>query len=228
VFNKAFSMGRPAKHSQDDVVRMVVDAAEAMARQEGLRGLSLRKIAAEIGYVPGSLYNLIGDLDAIILHLNARTLERLSEYLKTRIDPAKSAVENAFAVAEGYLDFVMAEPLLWGLILEHRLLPGAETPAWFMQALSATTDLVEDVLRPLIADEAERRLAVVSLWAALHGIASLATSGKLWAVHEADPHAMARQLVARFLGVAAPRPQPSEAAAKAKTTPATRKRTPAS
>jgi AcrR family transcriptional regulator len=218
-------MGRPAKHNQDDVVRMVVDAAETMARQEGLRGLSLRRIAAEIGYVPGSLYNLIGDLDDIILHLNARTLERLSEYLKTCIDPAKPAVENAFAVADGYLDFVMAEPLLWGLILEHRLLPGVETPHWFAQTLTATTGLVDDILRRLIADETERRLAVASLWAALHGIASLATSGKLAAVHKADPHAMARQLVARFLGIAAPRQRRSPAAPKAKTTPTNRKRT---
>ena len=224
MFNKAFGMGRPTKHSQDDVVRMVVDAAETMARQEGLRGLSLRKIAAEIGYVPGSLYNLIGDLDAIILHLNARTLERLSEYLKTRIDSRRPPVENAFAVADGYLDFVMAEPLLWGLILEHRLLPGAETPPWYAQTLTATTGLVDDVLRPLIADEAERRLAVVSLWAALHGIASLATSGKLAAVHDADPHAVAHQLVARFLGVPAPQ-QRSPASTQPKSPPTSRKRT---
>jgi AcrR family transcriptional regulator len=197
-------MGRPAKHSQEDIVRMVVDAAEAMARREGLRGLSLRKIAADVGYVPGSLYNVIGDLDDIILHLNARTLERLAQYLRPRLDPAKPAVENAFAVAEGYLDFVIAEPLLWGLILEHRLLPDAETPPWFAETLATTIDLVEDVLRPLIPADEERKLAVASLWAALHGIASLATSGKLGSVHAADPYAMAHQLIARFLKVPAP------------------------
>src|SRR5215207_319044 len=218
-----FAMGRPSKHNQDDVVRMVVDAAEGTARREGLRGLSLRRIAAEIGYVPGSLYNLIGDLDDIVLHLNARTLERLSEYLKTRVDSARPAVENAFAVADGYLDFVMAEPLLWGLILEHRLLPGTDTPAWYKRTLTATTDLVDDILRPLIADEAERRLAVASLWAALHGIASLATSGKLAAVHDADPHAMAQQLIARFLGVPPPQ-RASRPPAKAKPRAANGKR----
>jgi AcrR family transcriptional regulator len=202
-------MGRPAKHSQDDVVRMVVDAAETTARREGLRGLSLRKIAAEIGYVPGSLYNLIGDLDTIILHLNARTLARLAGYLRTRIDAGRPPLDNAFAVADGYLDFVTAEPLLWGLILEHRLLPGAETPAWYAETLATATGLVDDVLRPLIADEAERRLAVASLWAALHGVASLATSGKLLAVHDADARVMAHQLVARFLGAPVAQPRPA-------------------
>jgi hypothetical protein len=109
----------------------------------------------------------------------------------------------------------MAEPLLWGLILEHRLLPGTDTPVWYERTLKATTGLVDDILQPLIADEAERRLAVASLWAALHGIASLATSGKLSAVHNADPHAIAQQLIARFLGVPPPQ-RASRPSAKAK------------
>jgi AcrR family transcriptional regulator len=220
-------MGRPTKHTPDDVARMVVDAAEALARQEGLRGISLRKIAAEVGYAPGSLYNVIGDLDDIILHLNARTLERLSVYLKTRIDPGRPAVENAFAVADGYLDFVTAEPRIWGLILEHRLMTGTQLPAWYSATLNATTGLVDEVLRPLIKDEEERRLSVVSLWAALHGIASLATSGKLASVHDAEPHAMARQLVSRFLGAPLPEHRSPQKPASLKTTATHRKRGPA-
>jgi AcrR family transcriptional regulator len=198
-------MARPTKHTRDDVVRMVVDAAEKLARKKGLRGLSLRKIAGEIGYAPGSLYHLIGDLDEIILHLNARTLARLSTFLKTRIDASNPAAENAFAIADGYLEFVSAEPRLWGLILEHTLPAGTKTPGWYAQTLASTTGLVDEVLRPLIGDDDERQFAVVSLWAALHGIASLATSGKLTAVHDGDPHVMARQLIARFLGVPAPK-----------------------
>lgn len=205
-------MARPTKHTRDDVVRMVVDAAEKLARKKGLRGLSLRKIASEVGYAPGSLYHLIGDLDAIILHLNARTLGRLSGFLKTRIDAGKPAADNAFAIADGYLDFVMAEPRLWGLILEHTLPAGAKTPAWYGQTLASTTGLVEEVLRPLIGDDDERQFAVVSLWAALHGVASLAMTGKLTAVHDSPPHVMARQLIARFLGVPAPQSEPRKTA----------------
>jgi AcrR family transcriptional regulator len=205
-------MARPTKHTRDDVVRMVVDAAEKLARRKGLRGLSLRKIAGEVGYAPGSLYHLIGDLDEIILHLNARTLARLSSFLRTRIDASKPAADNAFAIADGYLDFVMAEPRLWGLILEHTLPAGTKTPAWYGQTLGATTGLVDEVLRPLIGNDDERQFAVVSLWAALHGIASLATSGNLAAVHANAPHVMARQLIARFLGVPAPKAEPAKAA----------------
>jgi AcrR family transcriptional regulator len=214
-------MARPTKHSRDDVVRMVVDSAERLARKKGLRGLSLRKIAAEIGYAPGSLYHLIGDLDQIILHLNARTLSRLARLLKTRIDASRPPVENAFAVADGYLDFVIAEPWLWGLILEHTLPAGSKMPSWYAQTLASTTGLVDDLLRPLIVQDDEREFAVATLWAALHGIASLATSGKLGAVHAGDPHVMARQLIARFLGVPAPTQPAPRDRAKPKRAPST-------
>jgi AcrR family transcriptional regulator len=197
-------MGRPTRHNPDDASRMIIDAAEALARQDGLRGVSLRKIAAEIGYAPGSLYNVMGDLDEIILHLNARTLQRLEAFLRTRIDPARRPIDNAFAIADGYLDFVVGEPRLWGLILEHRPPPDRDLPPWYSDVLASTTGLVEETLRPLIRDDTERQLSVASLWAALHGIASLATSGKLASVHAAEPHAMAHQILSRFLGAPAP------------------------
>jgi WHG domain-containing protein len=59
------------------------------------------------------------------------------------------------------------------------------------------------VLKPLIKDDGERRRSVATLWASLHGLASLATSGKLAVVDKDDPRAMARLLIERFLkGVA--------------------------
>ena len=41
--------------------------------------------------------------------------------------------------------------------------------------------------------------AVAALWASLHGLASLSTSGKLGALTDAAPADLARLLVSRFL-----------------------------
>jgi Lon protease-like protein len=76
---------------------------------------------------------------------------------------------------------------------------GSAFPDWYERALADTTRLVDEVLKPLIADEAERRRSVATLWASLHGLASLATSGKLAIVDAEDPHAMAELLIRRFL-----------------------------
>src|SRR5215211_4564887 len=159
----------------------------------------MRRIAAEIGYAAGSIYNAVGDLDEVVLRVNARTLERLRAHLGSLVDPARSPLQNALAVADGYLDFVTHQPRLWGLILEHVLPEGSTFPDWYETALGATTNLVDDVLKPLIADDDERRRSVATLWASLHGLASLSTSGKLAVVDKDDPRAMAHLLIRRFL-----------------------------
>jgi AcrR family transcriptional regulator len=207
-------MARRADHTREELAGLVVRAAEKLARKDGLRGVAMRRIATAIGYAPGSIYNAVGDLDEVVLRVNARTLERLRQHLGRMVDPARHPIENALAVGEGYLDFVMRQPRLWGLILEHVLPKGSEFPPWYEAALAETTRLVDDVLKPLIKDDGERRRSVATLWASLHGLASLATSGKLAVVDKDDPRAMARLLIERFLkGVAqaeAARAEPCE------------------
>ena len=192
-------MARRADHTREELAALVVKAAEKLARREGLRGVAMRRIAAEIGYAPGSIYNAVGDLDEVILRVNARTLVRLRDYLASFVDPSRAPLENALAVSNGYLDFVMRQPRLWGLIMEHVLPKGSAFPDWYEEALAEAMRLVDEVLKPLIADQDERRRAVATLWAALHGRASLATSGKLAAVDRDDPHRMADLLIRRFL-----------------------------
>jgi AcrR family transcriptional regulator len=192
-------MARRADHTREELAELVVKAAEKLARREGLRGVAMRRIAAEIGYAPGSIYNAVGGLDQVILRVNARTLKRLRARLAGLVDPARAPIDNALALADGYLDFVARQPRLWGLILEHVLPAASAFPPWYEEALGDATRLVDDVLRPLIPDEHERRRSVATLWAALHGLASLATSGKLAVVDTDDPHAMAHLLIRRFL-----------------------------
>ena len=192
-------MARRADHTREELAELVVRAAETLARKGGLRGVAMRRIASQIGYAPGSIYNAVGDLDEVVLRVNARTLGRLRSHLHSVVDSARDPVDNALAVADAYLDFVMRQPRLWGLILEHVLPNEREFPAWYQQALNETTCLVDGVLEPLIPDEDERRRSVATLWASLHGLASLSTSGKLAAVNQDDPHELAQLLIRRFL-----------------------------
>ena len=195
-------MARRTDHSREELAELVVGAAETLARREGLRGIAMRRIAAEIGYAAGSIYNAVGDLDAVVLRVNARTLERLRAALVRLVDPARPPIENALAVADGYLDFVARQPRLWGVILEHVLPPGSDFPTG-REGARGDDERRRRGLKPLVADEDERRRAVATLWASLHGLASLSSSGKLAVVDRDDPRAMAHLLIRRFLGGAA-------------------------
>ncbi|GBU18254.1 MULTISPECIES: TetR-like C-terminal domain-containing protein [Methylobacterium] len=180
-------------------VGRVVAAAEAIARVEGLRGLGMRRLAAAIGYAPNSIYHAVGDLDQVVLRVNARTLERLHDALSAALALHRDPREAALAMAEAYLAFVAREPRLWGLVSEHALPPGAAFPDWYEAALAGTTGLVDAALGPLIPDAEERQRAVAALWASLHGLASLSASGKLAVLTPEPPERLGRLLVARFL-----------------------------
>ncbi|MBE7203046.1 MAG: WHG domain-containing protein [Parafilimonas terrae] len=196
--------GRRGEHSRDDFVDLVVDAAEGIAAAEGLRGLALRRIATAIGYAPNSIYNAVGDLDDIVLKVNARTLARLRGALASALKPGSAPRDAILTLADAYLDFVLAHRQVWSLLFEHSLAADRPWPGWYADELARTTLVVGDVLAPLVPDPTARGELVAALWAALHGIASLAASDKLGAVTPADPHRLGRLMVGSCLdGIAA-------------------------
>ena len=191
--------GPRGEHDREGFTAMVAQAAESLVRNEGFRALGMRRLAAAIGYAPNSIYNAVGDLDQVVLRVNARTFGRLYDALEAAVDPKKSPRENALAVADAYLVFVAADPRVWSLVFEHVAAPDVPFPDWYEAALSRTTSLVDAVLAPMIPDGDERRQAVATLWAGLHGLASLSTSNKLAVLVPDSPRVLARMLVGRFL-----------------------------
>ncbi|MCE4224518.1 WHG domain-containing protein [Methylobacterium sp. C25] len=178
---------------------MVAQAAESLVRNEGFRGLGMRRLAAAIGYAPNSIYNAVGDLDQVILRVNARTFRRLYTTLQNAIDPQRPARDNALALADAYLVFVAADPRVWSLVFEHVAAPDVPFPEWYAEALAEAVGLVDQVLTPMLPDPTERRQAVATLWAGLHGLASLSTSNKLAVLVPGSPRVLAQMLVGRFL-----------------------------
>lgn len=191
--------GPRGDHNREEFLTFVTDVAERIAATEGLRGLGLRKIASAVGYAPNSIYNAIGDLDDVVLRVNARTLDRLRLHLESEIAPGAEAATTILRLAHAYLGFVLAQPRLWTLLFEHMLPEGRASPSWFDAALTRLTAVVDRELEPLLADRMQRNRAVAALWAALHGIASLATSGKLAALSAADPHDLVDLLIGAYL-----------------------------
>ncbi|GJE68983.1 hypothetical protein CHKEEEPN_0506 [Methylorubrum podarium] len=197
---KSRGSGPRGEHDREGFIALVAGTAESLVRNEGFRALGMRRLAAAIGYAPNSIYNAVGDLDQVVLRVNARTLARLHAALRAVIDPDRPPRENALALADAYLVFVAADPRVWSLLFEHLAAPDQPFPDWYAAALAEPVGLVDAALAPLIAEPDERRRAVAALWAALHGLASLSTSRKLAVLTPDPPRDLARLLVGRFLG----------------------------
>ncbi|MEE8270355.1 MAG: TetR-like C-terminal domain-containing protein [Alphaproteobacteria bacterium] len=101
------------------------------------------------------------------------------------------------ALAESYFHFTADHPELWIALFEHRLPPDHVLPAWYHGKIGRLLAMVEESLAPMFGpDEQDQRVqAARVLWCAVHGICSLAGSGKLGLVTADSVAAMADALV---------------------------------
>ena len=173
-------MARRSDHSREELYDLIIDAARELARAEGLRGITARRIAAGIGYSVGTLYNHFADLDDIVAHLNGTTLDALHRAFADVPRDGKPEVTLG-ALARRYIAFVVDNTNLWSVVLEHRF-PGApETPEWLHAKVVRLLEVAERALAPLYAPgrEAERLHSARVLWSGLYGICALGIGGKL-------------------------------------------------
>ncbi len=187
-------MGRRSDHTREELYELALEAAEKIVEADGLSGLTVRKVAGEIGYSHGTLYNVFADLDELIVHLNGRTLDALYEALRD-ISFDGDPEAGLMRLSERYVDFTRRHQARWNLLFEHHLPEGRELPDWHYVKIFRLLNLAENVLAPLfpVGRERERMHSARVLWSALHGICSLESSRNLAA--EESVEALTRTLI---------------------------------
>jgi AcrR family transcriptional regulator len=194
------SMGRRSTHTPEELRELILKAAEDLVERQGLAGLSAREIARLVGYSAGTLYNCFEHLDDLILHVEARMLDRLDQALG-KVDKSGSPEQRVKRLALSYLNFTHQRPKLWNLLFEHHLPAGSVVPTWYQDKLDALMARVEDALRPLLSSTSEKEVerAARVLWAGVHGITSLATADKLASVTHDTARRLVEDLVTNYL-----------------------------
>src|SRR5215510_9294954 len=166
----------------------LVAAAERAIAQQGLGTLRARALAQEVGCAVGAIYNVVEDLDDLVLLVNARTLAALERELiaADRADehPAQginAAIARLVRMAIAYLDFAAANTARWRTLFEHRMPAGREVPAWYREQQQRLFAYVEALLLELQAQESRVRRALLarSLFSAVHGLVVLGLEEKL-------------------------------------------------
>jgi AcrR family transcriptional regulator len=193
-------MARRSDHTREELHEMALDAAENIVNTRGIGGLTAREVAREIGYAPGTLYNLFEDIDDLILHLNGRTLDRLRELLSA-VELTGEPEADLFRLLDAYLGFLEQHPNLWNLLFDHKLPSDRAVPPWYAEKVDRLFGVAERAIAPLFPEgrAAERYQVARVLWASVHGFCALAASGKLDFVGERPVGDMARSLVSRYL-----------------------------
>ncbi len=165
---------------RDALREKLIAVAEALVLQGGTQALTARALAAHIGYSLGHVYNLVSDLDELVLLINARTLTRLMDALEDALEEVTGPARIT-KLAEAYLDFCQKNSALWGLALSHRLAAGRELPADYAALIGALPTLVGRELKSLYPKRSSEQIKrdVAVLWSGLYGLSTLDNSGRL-------------------------------------------------
>lgn len=171
----------------------LVLAAEKAIAEKGLGGLKARDLAEAIGCSLGAIYNLVQDMDELVLRVGSRTLARLDDALAEATrgsapDSRDDAANTLVVIAQTYCNFARKNLQLWRTLFEHRMTEGSIVPEW---AISEQMTMFRHILKPLQvirpqASETELMLLSRTLFSAVHGVVMLGLEEKLVAVPAAE------------------------------------------
>lgn len=197
-------MARRSDHTREELEHLIADTAERIVLAEGFTALTARRIAKEIGYTPGTLYNIFGSMDGIYLAVNARTMDKLLEALTRpeRTPPGAPPEERLRIMAGLYMDFAHENKALWLMLFEYALTGEADLPVWYQDKVQTLFMPLEEILAPLFAGKEcsrEHKMAARVLWSSVHGICLMRETGKIPLISGETPYAMSDYLIENFI-----------------------------
>lgn len=163
--------------AQSQVRQAMLAAARAVISTEGYAGLSMRRLAQDVGYTPKTLYRYFTDKDDLLSELIEEDLAHLVTHLE---DVAASQADPAHrldAVALAYVAYGIAHPHAYQvlfLLREHPLSREAATRQHHIQGRR-----FQELLLRVLGDSGrvpaalDLQLVVQALRCALHGVVAL-------------------------------------------------------
>jgi len=152
------------------------------------------------GCALGGLYNAFGDLDELVLHVNARTLDSLNEAIASARD-GLAPKESLLAIALVYARFARENRTLWDALFDHKMAEGTQAPDWFRTHQRGVMAHVVRGLAALEPDLPEETLHLHArtYFSAIHGIVVISLQGRFVGLPSDDLEAEIERIVGYIL-----------------------------
>ena len=166
---------------RDRLREKILVLADGILETEGLDALQARRIAKEADCSVGTVYNIFGDIDGLIVAANSRTLGAMRRSLSKALDDAGGlpVKDRLMALAVAYMRFALENQSLWEAVFKHRRASGAEVPPSYLEDQGRLLALIESVTGDIIKAPGQRAKSARALFGAVHGIVALALDNRL-------------------------------------------------
>ena len=166
----------PRERKAADIRARVLASATARIERDGLESLRARDVASDAGIALGSIYKHFPDFDALVLTVNSDTLARMSAALREAAEGVDEPARRLERLALAYLAFAESHTHRWAALFEHRMARGAPVPDWHLADHEPLFRLIAEPVAALAPDldEAARAVRTRTVFAAVHGVVTLA------------------------------------------------------
>jgi AcrR family transcriptional regulator len=184
-------MGRRSDHSREELREMIVHEGHRQMSEVGFARFSAREVAKAIGYSIGTLYNVFGSYDQLILAINGRTLDLWLVDLEVRLVGRSEA--RLHAAVSAYFDFALRHRNAWTALYDFRLPASEAMPEEYQRKVTAITDVVvREIAAALPGEHIDKAPALArSLLATVHGHCYFELNGTFALLGEVHPLAAA-------------------------------------
>ena len=193
-------MARRKDHTREELKEMSVISARKIIAAQGLSNLNMRRIAGDIGYTVGTLYNVFEDMDDLMMHINAATLDSLYAMLETEVSPnEKNATRALKQIAQTYIRFAKENFNLWNVLTNYEQMTEETRPDWYTEKTARLFCMVETHLAPVCKTAAKSERSAKILWASVHGICVLGLNGRLDITGAAPVQSLTDTLIENYM-----------------------------
>jgi AcrR family transcriptional regulator len=172
-----------ARYHHGDLKNALIAAGIEILSQEGVRGLSLRKVAQRAGVSHAAPYAHYADKQALIAAIATEGYRRLYDRLhavgeRYRGDPLRQLVEGAWA----YVEFARHDPdhfkiTFSGAVEQEKAYPALVEVS--QRSFGLVVQIVEACQAAGILAPGPPDLVAVGVWGLVHGLASLLLEGQI-------------------------------------------------
>lgn len=174
------------KAKSEETHRRILEAAVALMEEGGLNAVQIRAVAAKAGYSVGSVYKHYADIDALIIAVNAITLQRIRDAMAAATQGLADPVARLKALAHTYLDFARANVNLWRGLFDHHLTGAKEIPEEHRHENIALLAFIGREISDLDPDLDDDALAARTrtCFAAVHGLVAISLEDRFIGLSE--------------------------------------------
>lgn len=179
-------MAGKVQKKRNDLRAKLIDIAEARITDGGIAEIRARVLAKEAGCAVGAIYNVFGDLNDLIMAVNARTFRRVGEHVSAAVTAAPTGrpVDTLITMSHAYLHFARDNTPAWRTLFDLEVSTEKGVPDWYQEELERVFALIAAPLVRIFPDMPREDVILMTrgLFSSVHGIVLLGLERRISAV----------------------------------------------